>query len=77
VIIVRKLLREFSSGDMYGRKKVKSQQNVNKKDQRNGAIKMDLWEAAPIDPAYLNPANGFAGRRVWLPGQDSNLQPTG
>jgi site-specific DNA recombinase len=45
--------------------------------KKKGKIKMDLWELPPIDPSYLNPANGFAESRFWLPGQDSNLQHPG
>ena len=47
------------------------------KGRKRGTIKLDLWELPPIGPIYLDSADGFAERRSWLPGQDSNLQPTG
>ena len=50
---------------------------ADSRGRKRGRIKMDLWELPPIDPIYFDSAEGFAERRSWLPGQDSNLQPTG
>jgi site-specific DNA recombinase len=39
---------------------------------REGEIKMDLWELPPIDPSKLTSAYDFAERNVWLPSADKS-----
>ncbi len=40
--------------------------------EERAKIKLELWDIGP-----LASEEGFAERFIWLPGQDSNLQPTG
>ena len=89
--VIRKSLKDFSN--IYNNltqdekydflhlliKKIRYYENKDQvpKNKKSGTIKMDLWELPPIDPKYLNSAKSFAESPDWLPGQDSNLRPSG